>query len=288
MSKLSVALATRNEEQNIGSCLESIKDIADEIVVVDEESSDKTREIVKEYGARVIVVKHEPIFHINKQKALDAASGDWILQLDADEIVRKELGDEIKKVIKLNYSQVVSRKFDRKKERLFKKHFMAIEKRDGKIGKKSGEIVAFFIPRRNFFLGKPLTYAGLYPDGVIRLVKKNKARFPCKNVHEQMIIDGEVAWLSNDLIHNDSPALSKYFARLNRYTDLQAEEMKQNHLSKNIFNLLNYIFIMPTKIFFSLIFIHKGILDGTRGFLWSMFSSWHYPIAYFKYWQIKQ
>ena len=74
--KLSVVLATRNEEKNIKACLESVKDIADEIIVVDESSTDKTRDIVKKMGATVYKVKHEPIFHITKQKALDKATGD--------------------------------------------------------------------------------------------------------------------------------------------------------------------------------------------------------------------
>ena len=84
---LSVVLATLNEEQNIGSCLESIKTIADEIIIVDESSTDKTREIAEKYGAKVIKVKHKENFHINKQKAIETATGDWILQLDADERV---------------------------------------------------------------------------------------------------------------------------------------------------------------------------------------------------------
>src|SRR3972149_7911068 len=98
MKKLSVVLATRNEEANIEVCLEAVKGLADDIVVVDEGSEDKTREIAQSHGARVFKVSHEPIFHKTKQKALDLAQGDWILQLDADERVTGGLAREVKVV----------------------------------------------------------------------------------------------------------------------------------------------------------------------------------------------
>ena len=106
---LSVVLATRNEEVNIGHCLESVKQIADEIIVVDEDSSDKTREIAKKYGAKVYKVNHEPIFHKTKQKAIDKATGDWILQLDADERMSPELANEVKNVINLPQNDLEKR-----------------------------------------------------------------------------------------------------------------------------------------------------------------------------------
>ncbi len=285
MKKLSVVLATRDEEENIGGCLRSVKDIADEIVVVDESSTDKTREIAKKYGARVYKVKHEPIFHKTKQKALDKATGDWILQLDADERVTPGLAKEIREVIEMSPILLKQRKVDTKKQKLFERHQRTIEKRDGKIGRNTGEIVAFFLPRLNFFLEKPLVYAGVYPDANIRLVKKNKARFPAKSVHEQMQIDGEVAWLFNDLEHHDSPTLKRYFNRMNRYTDLHAQELESAGISRSYFALFYFSFIKPVITFLKLYIRHKGFLDGMRGFLWSLFSALHYPIAYFKYWQ---
>lgn len=284
MSKLSLVLATLNEEENIKDCIESVKSIADEIIVVDEYSTDKTGEIAEKYGAKVYKVEHEPIFHKTKQKALDKASGDWILQLDADERVTPELAEEIKKVVKMTDKEIKDRKFDSKKQSLFKRHQALIEARDGKIGKNTGEIVAFFFPRLNFFLKKPLRYAGVYPDGVIRLIKKGKARFPAKSVHEQIQIDGEVAWLFNDLEHHDSPTLKRYIERANRYTDLTAAEYGEKKLSKNLFVFIHYSFIKPVFVFLKLFVRHKGFLDGIRGFLWSMFSALHFPIAYFKYW----
>ncbi len=93
---ISVVLATYNEEENIAACLDSIKDIADEIVVVDGSSKDKTVEIAKKFGAKVKITTNKPIFHINKQMAIDMATKDWVLQLDADERVTPSLCDDIK------------------------------------------------------------------------------------------------------------------------------------------------------------------------------------------------
>ena len=102
--EISVALATYNEEANIASCLEAVKGLADEIVVVDGTSTDKTLAIARKYGARVFVTTNKPIFHINKQMAIDKCRGNWILQLDADEQVSTELRDEILSLFSTQHS----------------------------------------------------------------------------------------------------------------------------------------------------------------------------------------
>lgn len=282
--RLSVVLATRNEEKNIGRCLNSVRGLADEIIVADENSTDKTVEIAKKYGAKVFLEPHHELFHITKQIALEKATGDWILQLDADEIVTPALAQEIKKVINMSDAEIKGRKItDARKQKLFKRHQALIEARDGKIGKDSDKVVGFFIPRRNIFLGKPLIHAGVYPDGVIRLVKRGKARFPQKSVHEQIQLDGEVAWLENDLEHYDSPTLKRYLTRLNRYTDLQGKELAEKKVPKSPLLFVYYSLFLPIYTFFNLYFRHLGFLDGVSGFLWSFFSAMHFPIAYFKY-----
>lgn len=276
--KLSVVLATRNEEENIARCLASVVDIADEIIVVDEFSTDKTVEICKKFGAKVYLEQHHDIFHVTKQIALEKAKGDWILQMDADEVVSKELQSEITKVVNGEEHHISP-----SKAKLFERHSKIVSERDGKIGKDSKNVVGYFVPRMNMFLDKPLIHAGVYPDGVIRLVKNGKARFPQKSVHEQIELDGAVSWLNNDLLHYDSPSLKRYFSRLNRYTDLQASEIKRQKLPKNIFSFLKYVFYKPIFTFVNLYIRHRGFLDGVNGFLWSFLSSLHFPIAYFKY-----
>ena len=281
---LSVVLATRNEEENIGRCLKSIKGLADEIIVFDEKSEDKTAEIAKDLGAKVFEVPHEEIFHVTKQKAIDKAKGDWILQLDADEEVSEPLFHEIKLVLEMSDSELLARRpRDPKRWELFSRHKKAIESRDGNLGNNNGEVVAFFIPRINMFLGKPLIHGGVYPDGVIRLIKNGKAYLPSKSVHEQMKIDGQVAWLFEAINHYDSPTLKRYLQRLDRYTSLQAEDFFNAKVSKSVLSLFNYLTLIPIKAFLGRFIIHAGFKDGLYGFVWAVFSSWHFPISYFKY-----
>lgn len=281
--KLSVVLATFNEESNIADCIESVKSIADEIIIVDGTSKDNTREIAKKMGARVYIEKNHPIFHINKQIALDKAKGEWILQMDADERVSSELATEIKQVIKMSDKDLVNYQKKILKNKLFIKHQENIEKRDGKIGSVGANYVAFFIPRLNLFLGKYLKYGGVYPDGVIRLVRRGYASFPQKSVHEQITVQGTVGWLQHDLIHIDSPTFSRYLQRNNRYIDLISKELSVANVGKNPFEFINFFVLKPLYWFILTMFRHKGILDGFPGFVFSLFSSLRFPRAYWRY-----
>jgi len=255
MPKISVVLATYNEERNIGDCLKTVKDWADEIVVVDGESKDRTVEIAKKFGAKVFVVPNKPIFHINKQMAIDKAKGEWILQLDADERVTRELKEEILSTVK-NW--------------------------------KPGQPVAYYLKRRNFFLGRWMRKGGMYPDPVIRFFKKGKAYLPCKSVHEQMKVEGKIGWLQNDLIHLADPSFSRYLIRSNRYTSLTAQEYIEQNLPINFFTTTMHIIVKPIFRFFSLFIRHKGFLDGFPGFVFAMYSGLHYATAYIKYWEMKK
>lgn len=278
---LSVALATRNEEENIARCLRSVVNFADEIVIADAHSTDATRSIAKEFHARVLDVEHVSMFHINKQIALDACVGKWILSLDADEVVSDELKDQILQIIKEDRPI----KLKPADARLFARHEKVAEKKNDVQYKHPAGTVAdgYFLPRLNFFLGGYLRHGGVYPDGVIRLTRKNKASFPCKDVHEQMAVNGTIAWLSGPLIHYSDPTVKRYWQRANRYTSATAGQFKDQKVSKNVQSFMRYFFTQPMRIFLSLFVRHKGFLDGIPGFFWSVFSALHYPIAYLKY-----
>ncbi len=282
MNKLSIAIATFNEEANIDRCLESIKDIAWEIVIVDGTSSDRTVEIAKKYNARVYIKDNPPIFHKNKQKAFDLAKGDWVLYLDADEVVSKRLGEEIVNLINMPQEEIESYQEKLESKRIFSKHLKLLEKRDGKIGE-DGDFVAFFFPRLNFFLGKFLKYGGVYPDGVIRLFKKDKAYLPCISVHEQMVVLGKVGWVQNPLLHYDAPNFKRYMEKNSRYIDLYVSELKRDKVKKNLSTFIQYIFIKPIFWFFKTQILNKGILDGVEGVIFSFFSALRFPRAYFRY-----
>jgi len=253
--KISLAIATYNEEKNIGDCIESCKGLAGEVIVVDGTSTDKTVEIAKSQGAKVILTSNPSMFHINKQKAIEEAKGEWVLQLDADERVTEELKEEIKKVIVMGERELEEYERNLTEKKLFDRHQALIlfrhsdESRNpgvsgSRVGARDDEqktwddektlqdekkINAFFIPRLNYFLGKYLRYGGVYPDGVIRLFKKGKAHLPCKDVHEVMEVDGQIGWLQNPLRHIDSPTFSRYLERNRRYIDLLAQELRNRH-----------------------------------------------------------
>ena len=198
-TKVSVLIPVYNEEKNIRACIESCKGLTDEIVVVDGSSTDRTAKIAKEMGARVIKADNPRIFHINKQKAIDACQGEWILQLDADERVTPELAGEIRRVTGMDQSELREYQRNLPEMDLFLRH----EKVGGirhENDKTDHPIEAFFIPRLNYFLGTYLRHGGVYPDGVIRLFRKGKAHLPCHDVHELMKVDGRVGWLQYPLL----------------------------------------------------------------------------------------
>ncbi len=250
---LSVVLATYNEEKTIAQCLNAVKDWADEIVVVDGSSTDKTQEIVQQYTKNLIRTDNKPMFHINKNMAIDAATSDWVLQLDADEIVSDDLKKEIDEVINGD-------------------------------PKENG----FWVPRLNYFLGHYLRKGGVYPDPTIRLYRRGTAKLPCRDVHEQAEVQGTVGTLKHDLLHYDSPSFSRYLSRWNRYTTLSGQDILDGKEKLAHPVLLQYFFIKPIWTFMLMFFRHKGFEDGFPGFVFALFSGLRFMAIYIKYWERQQ
>jgi len=252
---LSVAIATHNEEKNIERCLKAVYNWGDEIVVVDGASTDKTVDVIKKLDTdnkvKVHVTDNPPMFHKNKQKALDRCTKDWILQLDVDEVVTEELKNEI-----LNSA---SRRIQDDKE----------------------ETIAYWIPRLNYFLGRPLHKGGQYPDYTIRFYKNGVAKFPCESVHEQVKINGEIGYLKSDLLHYPYETFDAYIQNgLIRYSILEADIMQKDGVKPSVINFLKYFIILPKWWFLKTYFRHKGFMDGFPGFIFSLFSALRYWFAY--------
>jgi glycosyltransferase involved in cell wall biosynthesis len=273
--KLSLAIATYNEEKNILRCLKSVYDWVDEIVIVDGTSNDRSVEMVKEFDKKhkikIFIEDNPQMFHINKQKAIERCSDDWILQLDADEVVSEELKKEITN-LKLEI----------------------------------GNYIAFWLPRLNFFLGRPLKKGGQYPDYTLRLYRNGIARFPCKSVHEQVEIFPssksslkiknldiknsleirnlklEIGYLKSPLLHYPYPTFSEYLNKWTRYNSLEAQNLKKQGLKPSVRNFVEYIIILPIAWFFKTYFRHLGFLDGFPGFVFSLFSAIRYWGIYVK------
>jgi glycosyltransferase involved in cell wall biosynthesis len=218
-------------------------------VVVDGGSTDRTLKKARKYTKKIIRVDNPPIFHINKQKALDACRGTWILQLDADERVSNALRNEIIRVVL----------------------------------KKDNDVNGYFIARKNYFWGHLMKKGGQYPDYVLRLVRNGYAHFPCTSVHEQIEISGKTGYLRHPLEHISYRTKEDYWRKSDVYTTLTAHELKSQHVSKNIFSWVIYMVVKPIRTFISLYIRHKGILDGMRGLEFALWSGRHHQIAYKKY-----
>lgn len=253
---ISVVLATFNEEASIERCLNSVKDFADEIIVVDGSSTDKTVDIAKKFTKKIITTTNKPNFHINKQMAIDEAKGDLILQLDADEVV----DDVLKKFIESTHRQIQSKN-------------------------ESIQPGAWWIKRKNFFLGRFLTKGGQYPDPVIRLFIRGKAKLPQKDVHEQMVVEGDVGWADGHLIHYGNPTFADYLRKFNTYTSFSSQQLEEKRVKINTGSTIEFFIIKPMKTFFSLYLRHKGFVDGSAGFVFALMSALHYPVAYLKLWE---
>ncbi len=247
---ISAVMALYNEQDFVEDCLESVK-WCDEIIVVDGSSTDNTVRIVKKFTDKIISTTNKPMFHINKQMAIDAATSDWILQMDADERVTPELRQEIESLVATD-------------------------------PKENG----FWIPRTNYFLGRFLKKGGQYPDYTIRLYRKGKGRLPCKTVHEQAEIDGEVGHLKHDLLHYADPQFSRYIMRQNRYSTEEAERIAKKYPKNSFFVFLKYFIWMPKWTFLKLYFRHKGFMDGFPGFVFALYSGLYFANAYVKYWEM--
>jgi glycosyltransferase involved in cell wall biosynthesis len=251
--KLSLCIAVFNEENNIHYPMDSALDLVDEVIIVDGGSTDKTSEIARSYGKKVkIITSSNPkMFHINKQKAIEVATGDWVLQLDADEELSPELKQEIRAVILSSTKDLAKR-----------------------------NIVAYWLPRKNWFLNRFLMKGGQYPDYTIRLYKNGVAKFPRRDVHENVEINGIIGYLKNPLLHYADPDFSRYLMRWNRYTTLEVERMPKD----TKLNFFNYFIWKPKITFLMMYFRHKGFMDGFPGFVFALFSSLRFMVIYVKWW----
>jgi glycosyltransferase involved in cell wall biosynthesis len=260
---LSVAIITFNEEENIGRTLGSVKDIADEIIIVDSHSTDRTVEIAKQFGAKVFIEAWKG-FAAQKNSALDKCTCDWILSLDADE----EVGSGLAKVI-----DILLRKAN------------ALNYKD---------VAAFGLERVNYVLGKPLSYGG-QGELKTRLVMRGKGKFKNVRVHEDLEIDGKVenaldygfdGFREMYLKHYSYPTLTAYIEHMNRYSSLGAEMVVDKH-GRVGFSVLN-IAIRPVATFIYNYFFRLGFLDGKEGLLLHLYHSAYVSWKYAKAWELSR
>jgi len=248
--QLSVCLALYNEEENIERCLKAIVELANEIVLVDGHSTDNTLKIAKNFGQKVKVYKYPnpPNFLLNRQRALEKATGEWILVLDADEVVSSALKKEIQACIS------------------------------------GGESTAYYLPRLNFFLGKPLHKGGVYPDYCLRLFKRGAGKYPLKSLHDQLELkDSEkVGYLKQNLAHYAYPSFQVYLRKWIQYCDHEADLLIAKKIKPSARLFLTYCILYPKWWFLKSYFRHKGFLDKFPGFVFALFSALRFIAIYIK------
>ncbi len=244
MSKISVILITLNEERNIGACLASVQ-WADEVIVVDSQSQDRTVEIARRFTDKVFVVEWEG-FSENKNFALQHVTSDWVLWIDADERVTPELATEIRQVI---------------------------EKEPVQNGYECG--------RRAYFLGRWIKHCGWYPGYVLRLFRRNAACFSNNKVHEGLVLQGTRGRLQHDMLHFTDDSLEHYLYKFNRYTSFAAEELESKGKKSGFANIL----FRPLHAFQKMFILKGGFLDGIQGFMLCMLSAGYVLIKYAKLWE---
>jgi glycosyltransferase involved in cell wall biosynthesis len=243
--RLSVVVVTLDEEDRIRACLESAA-WADELIVVDAESHDKTAAIARELTDQVFE-RPWPGFAAQKNFGLAQARGDWILSLDADEVISAPLREEI--------TAIVAR---------------------------GGAHAGYAIPRRNVFWGRWIRHGGLYPDWQLRLFARGRGRFAERSVHESVTVEGSVGRLSGHLEHRSYRDVADFLARADRYSTLAAEEwLTAGRRSRPLIDLA----VRPAGRFLGMYLARGGFLDGWRGFLLAVLYGYYVLMRSAKVWE---
>lgn len=254
MTKLSVVISAFNEENNLESCLESVK-WADEIIVVNNSSTDQTISIAQKYTSSIYDRPNHPMLNINKNYGFEKANSDWILNLDGDESVDEELKESIRDLLQKDMPE-----------------------------KKEGEpIFGYEIARKNYIFGKWIKHTGWYPDMQLRLFKKDHGRYPEKHVHEKIKIQGKIGKLNGHIIHNNYKTVGQFLKKLNLYTDNEVENMLQSSYQ---FKETDF-FELPKEEFLRRYFAYSGFKDDFHGLALSTLMCFYHLVIFLKIWEKK-
>ena len=240
MPQLSVIIIALNQEANIGDCLASVS-FADDIVVVDTGSTDRTVELARAYTDRVLTTDWQG-FGPTKNYALDQARGDWVFSLDTDERVPPALQAEILATVAAG-----------------------------------GPLDGYRVARKNYFCGRWIRHLGWYPDYTLRLFRRGQGRFRDREVHEEVVVDGPLGTLKTPLEHYSYRSVSDYVARMDRYARLAAQELAKAGRRP----CPGELFFRPLLSFFHLYFIRLGFLEGTPGYTLAVLMSMYKFLKYY-------
>jgi glycosyltransferase involved in cell wall biosynthesis len=274
---LSVVIITYNEEANIACTLESVKPlVADgkgEVIVVDSGSSDHTVDIARSFGAKVFVEEWKG-YAAQKNSAIDKATGDWILSLDADEEVESMLIEEL-----TGYQTDKSRLGRSSRE-------WCLTMEPANLDMLNERPVGFSVHRKNFFLGRWIKHGGFWPDPKLRLFRRGHGRCEIRSVHETIQVKGRVVTINRGaLIHHSYPSLSDYIEHMNRYSSLGAEMAIAK--GRVQFSAIDIV-IRPLATFIYNYIFRLGFLDGREGLLLHLFHAVYISWKYAKAWELSR
>ncbi len=231
--RLSVIVITRNEQHAIARCLQSVS-FADELIVLDCGSTDRTVQICESLGARVVKTPDWPGFGAQKNRAAAVATGDWLLSIDADEWLSPELTSEIRRVVES------PRNTD-----------------------------AYELPRLSSFCGRFIRHAGWWPDPVLRLFRRGTARFSDDAVHERLIVDGRIGRLQGLLMHESISDLEDALGKVNRYSSASAAMLHEQGRRATLATAI----LRGGWTFVRTYLIRAGFLDGREGFMVAVYAA---------------
>ncbi len=246
---ISCAIVVLNEERNIHDCLESAKWM-DEIVLVDARSKDRTVEIAREYTERIFTRSWNG-FGEQKNFAIDQATNDWVFVLDADERICSDLRREIEGIL---------------------------------TSRDASGLVAYCLPRKNYFYGRWLRWGGTYPDYQLRLFRKGIARYNDVPIHENLLVEGRIGTLTGHLDHYTERRIEDHFRKFSLYTSLAAENKRKSQQVVSWYNLL----VNPLVVFTKTYVLKQGFRDGIRGLIVATFASMYTFVKYAKLWESLQ
>lgn len=245
--KISVVISAFNEEKMIEDCLKSAKLVSDEIILVNNNSIDKTAQIAKNYTDKIYNRPNDPVMlNKNKNFGFTKAQGEWIISLDADERITKELSDEIKKAIS------------------------------------SKEFNGFNLPRKNIIFGKWIQHSIWWPDHNLRLFRKGKGKFEEKHVHEKLKVVGKIGNLENPLVHYNYQTVSQFIRKLDStYTESETENFLKEKGQIKWYNAITW----PVNDFLKTFFAQEGYKDGLHGLALSIFQAFYAFVFFAKVWE---
>lgn len=247
MSKLSVVISAYNAQSKIEDCLKSVS-FADEIILVNNSSTDKTQDIAEKYTSKVFVRPNNPMLNINKNFGFTKATGDFILSLDDDERITPELEKEIKEVLK----------------------------------EEKSEVNGFWIPRKNIIFGKWIEHTGWYPDSQLRLFRKGKGKFEEKHVHEMIKVEGDTDYLKEPMQHLNYQTISQFLHKMsNIYVPNEAKVLVSQGYKVNFSDAIKF----PLKEFLTRFFALEGYKDGFHGLMLSILMAFYHFCIFAFVWE---